>query len=58
MGTSLIIEPVLHLNVGAKIMLTRNLWIKKGLCNGAAMGIVKTIIYKEGQYPPVLSVAV
>ena len=38
-------------------MLTRNLWVKKGLCNGA-MGIVKTIIYKEGQYPPVSLVAV
>ena len=38
-------------------MLTRNLWIKEDLCNGA-MGIVKTIIYKEGYYPPVLPVAV
>ena len=44
-------------NFGAKVMLTRNLWIKKGLCNGA-VGIVKKIIYKEGQYPPVLPVSI
>ena len=41
----------LYLNVGDKVMLTRNLWTKYGLCNGA-IGVVKTIIYKEGQYPP------
>ena len=51
------LEPVLCLNVGTKVMLTRNLWIKKALCNGA-MGIVKTIKYKEVQYVPVLPVAV
>ena len=38
-------------------MLTRNLWIKKGLCS-SAMDIVKAIIYKDGQFPPVLPVAV
>ena len=42
---------------GVKVMLTGNLWIMKGLCKGA-IGIVKTIIYKEGQYHPVLPVTV
>ena len=38
-------------------MLTRNLWAKYGLCNGA-MGVVKTVIYKDGQYPPSLPIDV
>ena len=29
------IEPVLCLNVGAKVMLTKNLWIKEGLSQPA-----------------------
>ena len=32
-------------------MLTRNLWIETGLCNGA-MGEVKDVIYKDNDVPP------
>lgn len=45
--------PVLDLNADNKVVLTRNLWTKYSLCNGA-MGVVKTIIYKVDQYPPSL----
>ena len=38
-------------------MLTRNLWTEKGLCNGS-MGTVLDIIYKEGDNPPALPIAV
>ena len=38
-------------------MLTRNLWTEKGLCNGS-MGVVKDIIYQEGDSPPNLPIAV
>jgi len=38
-------------------MLTRNLWTEKGLCNGS-MGIVKHIVYQEGDSPPNLPLAV
>ena len=51
------LEPLIHLCVGAKVMLTRNLWVEKGLCNGA-MGVVKDIIFKHDQQPPTLPIAV
>ena len=51
------LEPFLHLAVDAQVMLTRNLWVEKGLCNGS-MGTVKQIIYKCNQRPSVLPVAV
>ena len=38
-------------------MLTRNLWTEKGLCNGS-MGTVVDIVYKEGDHPPALPIAV
>ena len=41
----------------ARVMLTRNLWTQKGLCNGS-MGYVKYIIYAAGTSPPSLPVSV
>ena len=38
-------------------MLTRNICLDKGFCNGS-VGIVKDIIYKVGQCPPALPLAV
>lgn len=51
------LEPKLFLCKGARIMLTRNLWTDKGLCNGS-MGYVKDIIYQEGDSPPNIPIAV
>ena len=51
------LEPLMHLSVGSSVMLTRNLWIEKGLCNGST-GKVFHVIYKNGQQPPFLPVAV
>ena len=49
--------PALFLSIGAGVMLTRNLWTEKGLCNGS-MGVVKDIIYQEENSPPLLPIAV
>ena len=49
--------PKLLLSKHAKVMLTRNLWAEAGLCNGS-MGIVKHIIYKDGDSPPALPIAI
>lgn len=38
-------------------MLTRNLWTDQGLCN-ESMGIVKDIIYQQGDSPPNLPIPV
>ena len=51
------LEPKLFLAKGARVMLTRNLWTEKGLCNGS-MGTVVDIVYKEGDHPPALPIAV
>lgn len=50
------LEPIVSFNVASKVMLTRNLWIKHGICNGAT-GFVKDVIYVEGRYPPSLPIA-
>ena len=49
--------PVLSIAVGARVMLTRNLCIEKGLMNGA-FGTVKAIFYEDDTRPPQLPVAV
>ena len=51
------LEPKIFLSIGARVMLTRNIWPDKGLCNGS-MGYVKDILYKEGEGPPSLPIAV
>ena len=51
------LESKLFLAKGARVMLTRNLWTEKGLCNGS-MGTILDIIYKQGDKPPALPVAI
>ena len=51
------LEPVVNLALGSRVMLVRNLWVAKGLCNGA-MGEVTDIVYGKNNRPPSLPVAV
>ena len=50
------LEPTILLSRGARIMLTRNIWTKAGLCNGA-MGTVRQI-FAENHTTPMQPVAV
>ena len=45
------LEPIVCLAMGARVMLSSNLWVDMGLVNGA-MGTIQTICYKAGQAPP------
>ena len=51
------LQPFIMLAVGARVMITSNIWTEVGLTNGA-MGTVRNIIYKEGVLPPSLPRAV
>ena len=51
------LESKLFLAKGAIVMLTRNLWTEKGLCNGS-MDTISDIIYERGDKPPALPVAI
>ena len=51
------LQPKLYLCLGARVMLTRNLWTAKGLCNGS-MGVIEDIVFQEGDHPPLLPIAV
>ena len=51
------LETILNLAVRSRVMLIQNLWIDKGLCNGA-MGEVTSIVYAPNNTPPSLPLAV
>lgn len=51
------LEPKIYLSKNARVMLTRNLWVDVGLCNGA-MGNDIDIIYAENHCPPELPIAI
>lgn len=51
------LEPIICLAVGARVMLSSNLWVNMGWVNGA-MGTIKAICYHNGAAPPDLPVAV
>ena len=51
------LEPVLHLAKGAPVLLTKNLWVQRGLCNGS-IGTVEHVIFAENDHPPSLPLAV
>ena len=51
------LEPTIYLSKKARVMLTRNLWTKAGLCNGA-MGTVHHIIFPENHTPSMLPIAI
>ena len=51
------LEAIICLAVGARVMLSSNLWVEMGLVNGA-MGTIKSICYRPGEGPPNLPIAV
>lgn len=51
------LEPTIYLSKRARVMLTRNLWTKAGLCNGA-MGTVRHIILPENHTRSMLPIAI
>ena len=44
------LSSLLHTCEGTHVMVTRNLWVEKGLFNGS-MDVVRNIIYQDGQRP-------
>ena len=51
------LELIICLACEARVMLTANLWVDKGLVNGS-MGTVVAICYRNGEAPPNLLIAV
>ena len=51
------LDPIICLAHEARVMLTANLWVDKGLVNGS-MGTVVAICYRNGESPPNLPIAV
>ena len=51
------LQPRLLIAAGARVMLTMNLWLSTGLCNGST-GTVVNIIYETNHQPPLLPIAV
>lgn len=45
------ISDELHLAVGCRVMLRRNLWTEGGLVNGS-IGTIRAIVYNNGKEPP------
>jgi ATP-dependent DNA helicase PIF1 len=45
------LELELLITVGARVMLTSNIWTDAGLINGA-LGVVEQIVYNPGILPP------
>ena len=50
------LKPIVNLAVGSRVIIVQNLWIDKGLCNGA-MGEVTSFVYAPNNTPPSPSVA-
>ena len=51
------LQPRLLIATGARVMLTMNLWLSTGLCNGST-GTVVNIIYETNHQPPLLPIVV
>ena len=51
------LHSVLYLSVGCRVMLRKNLWVEKGLVNGA-IGTVLDTVYDIDKRPPALPLAI